>query len=286
MMDYVKAKSVFMKDHGGEGRLQDIIAKDPSVLGLGNLRLVDKEKRLPGGGFVDVVLNDPSDETRYCVEVQLGKTDESHIIRTIEYWDLMRKRYPEFNHIAVLVAEEITGRFFNVIALFNQYLPVVAIQVTPIEVEGKLTATFAKVLDLAPQRSETEAEFEPGSRKDWEAYASPETMQLVDKVFGIARDLEPRVHLTFNKSYITVNLGDPRSIGLFMDPQKKQLRLTIRLPQSQELNALCEAQGFEADFSAYWGGYKFPVKPGEFERHEGFFRNLIRRVYPREPANE
>ncbi len=278
-MEFVKAKPVQMKDHGGEASLQNIIANDPSVLGMGNLRLVDKEKRLPGGGIVDILLSDPSDETRYSVEVQLGRTDESHIIRTIEYWDLMRKRYPEFSHVAVLVAEEITSRFFNVIALFNQYLPVVAIQVTPVEVEGKLTATFAKVLDLSPQRSETEAEFEPVSRKDWEAYATPETMELVDKIFGIAKEFEPRVQLTFRKSYITVNLGDPRSVGLFMDAQKKQLRLTVKLLESQELNTLCEAQGFEADFSTFWGGYRFAIKPGEFERHSAFFRNLIERVY-------
>jgi len=275
-----------MKDHGGEARLQEIIANDPSVLGVGNLRLVDKEKHLPGGGIVDIVLQDASDETRYAVEVQLGATDAPHIIRTIEYWDLMRKRYPEFKHVAVLVAEEISGRLFNVIALFNQHLPIVAIQVTPIEIGGKLTATFAKVLDLAPQRSESEEEFEPATRKYWEASASPETMQLVDKVFEIARGFDPRVQLAFRKTYINVNLGDPRSVGLYMDPQKKQLRLTVKLPESGELNALCEGQGFEADFSTFWGGYRFAIKPAEFEKHETFFRGLIKRVYIAEAAGE
>ena len=50
---------------------------------------------------------------------QLGKTDESHIIRTIEYWDIERKRYPQYDHTAVIVAEEITSRFLNVIGLFK-----------------------------------------------------------------------------------------------------------------------------------------------------------------------
>jgi len=53
------------------------------------------------------------------VEVQLGSTDESHIIRVIEYWDVERKRYPQYDHCAVLIAEEITARFLNVIGLFN-----------------------------------------------------------------------------------------------------------------------------------------------------------------------
>ena len=30
--------------------------------------------------------------------------DESHIIRTIEYWDIERRRYPQYEHVAVIVA--------------------------------------------------------------------------------------------------------------------------------------------------------------------------------------
>src|SRR3989442_11609419 len=41
----------------------------------------------------------------------------SHIIRTIEYWDNERRRYPAYEHIAVLVAEQVTARFLNVIGL-------------------------------------------------------------------------------------------------------------------------------------------------------------------------
>jgi hypothetical protein len=45
----------------------------------------------------------------------LGSLDESHIIRTIEYWDIERQRRPTFEHRAVIVAERITSRFFNVL---------------------------------------------------------------------------------------------------------------------------------------------------------------------------
>jgi hypothetical protein len=44
---------------------------------------------------LDLLLQDADGNRRYEVEVQLGKTDESHIIRTIEYWDIERKRYPQ-----------------------------------------------------------------------------------------------------------------------------------------------------------------------------------------------
>jgi hypothetical protein len=57
---------------------------------------------------------------------RLGMTDESHIIRTVEYWDTERRRWPQYEHVAVIVAEEITGRFFNVISLFNGFIPIIA----------------------------------------------------------------------------------------------------------------------------------------------------------------
>jgi hypothetical protein len=43
-------------------------------------------------GRFDPLLEDPDPEaaTRYEVEIQLGATDESHIIRTLEYWDIER----------------------------------------------------------------------------------------------------------------------------------------------------------------------------------------------------
>ena len=108
--------------------LQGQIAQDPSLLGLGELELLKKEKTQPTGGRIDFLMGDPDGETRYEIEVMLGELDTSHIIRTIEYWDMERQRYPTLEHRAVIVAEEITARFFNVIRLLNRAVPIIAIQ--------------------------------------------------------------------------------------------------------------------------------------------------------------
>jgi len=34
------------------------------------------------------------------VELMLGSVAPSHIIRCIEYWDIERRRYPGYDHIA------------------------------------------------------------------------------------------------------------------------------------------------------------------------------------------
>jgi len=111
-----------------EKTIQEKIASDPSILGIGDLILKDKERIQPRAGRIDLLLQDSETKRRYEVEIQLGKTDESHIIRTIEYWDIERKRYPQYDHCAVIIAEDITTRFHNIIGLFNGNIPIIAIQ--------------------------------------------------------------------------------------------------------------------------------------------------------------
>jgi hypothetical protein len=93
---YVKHQKLLLKTHPqfNEKWVQEKIAENPSILGIGELILKDKERNQPGAGRLDLLFQDPESNLRYEVESQLGKTDESHIFRTIEYWDLERKRYP------------------------------------------------------------------------------------------------------------------------------------------------------------------------------------------------
>jgi len=70
--------------------LQNEIENDASILGLGDLDVITRERRQSSGGRIDFLLHDPEAQTMYETEIQLGATDETHIIRTIEYWDIER----------------------------------------------------------------------------------------------------------------------------------------------------------------------------------------------------
>ena len=111
-----------------EAWLQQQILDGPSLLGFGDLQVIKRERIQASGGRIDFLMAELENEIRYEVEVMLGPVDESHIIRTIEYWDVERQRYPTLQHCAVIVAEEITSRFFNVIRLLNRAVPLVAVQ--------------------------------------------------------------------------------------------------------------------------------------------------------------
>ena len=63
--------------------LQEQLIVDPSILNLGDIFLKDKERRQISGGRLDMLFEDVDGNTRYEVELQLGSTDETHIIRTI-----------------------------------------------------------------------------------------------------------------------------------------------------------------------------------------------------------
>src|SRR3954451_9314550 len=123
--------------------LQDQIANNPNCLDLGELEVVYKERRQSSGGRLDILLKNPEDDSMFEVEVMLGETDETHIIRTIEYWDNEKRKWPQRQHVAVLVAEHINRRFFNVIHLLSYSIPMIAVQVSMLIVGGKKSLHFS-----------------------------------------------------------------------------------------------------------------------------------------------
>ena len=160
MANLVKMERVSLKNNPyiKEDLIQNFIFNDPSVLGLGDLTPIQRERIQPAGGRLDILLADDNG-TRYEVEVQLGATDPSHIIRTIEYWDTEKKRYPQYDHCAVIVAEEITGRFMNVISLFNGSIPLIALQISAYKMGDDISLTFTKVIDRLTLGTDEEEQY-------------------------------------------------------------------------------------------------------------------------------
>ena len=188
-MKYQALSKISIKSHPDltERWVQERIAENPQMLGLGDVVLKDKERIQPRAGRLDLLLQDAEANHRYEVEIQLGKTDESHIIRTIEYWDIERKRYPQYEHTAVIVAEEITARFLNVISLFNGTIPLMAIQMSAVELGDTVSLLFTTVLDEARFGlvDEDEEVQEFTDRAYWEARGSKATVAMADEVLKL-----------------------------------------------------------------------------------------------------
>lgn len=199
-----ESKSLTLREAGyDEYWLQGVICDNPGLIGLGELQLVAREKIISSGGKLDILLQNVDEDTMYEVEVQLGETDPSHIIRTIEYWDFIRKKYPQRQHFAVLIAESITKRFFNVINLLSANIPVIAIQCQVIEIDKKRSLIFTKVLDAYEEPEDIQNDNELVDVKYWEI-KSKEMLALAKKVFDLTRDIYKGATLEYNKWSIVI----------------------------------------------------------------------------------
>jgi hypothetical protein len=107
--------------------LQDQICENPSILTLGELEFFSRERIQWKNGRLDILLKNEDRKRMYEVEVMLGETDEKHVIHTIEYWDNEKRKFPLWQHYPVLVAEKFDTRFFNIMHLFSQQIPLIAI---------------------------------------------------------------------------------------------------------------------------------------------------------------
>jgi hypothetical protein len=217
----------------------------------------------PNAGRLDLLLQDPETLKRYEVEIQLGATDESHIIRTIEYWDIERKRYPQYEHAAVIVAEEITARFLNVIQLFNGAIPLIALKMTAYKIGDQYALTFVKVLDEVTYGlvAEDEPLAVPTDRAFWETKrGTKKTLIMTDELLKLVKEVEPKATLKYNKHYIGLGVdGQPMNFITFV-PRKVHVLVTIKLPKSNEVDEQLEEVGLETlAYDSQWRQYRLRI---------------------------
>ncbi|MBE2288649.1 MAG: hypothetical protein IAE95_03785 [Chitinophagaceae bacterium] len=265
-----------------ESWIQEQIANDPSMLGLGDLILKDKERMQPRAGRLDLLLQDVESKRRYEVEIQLGKTDEAHIIRTIEYWDIERKRYPQYDHCAVIIAEDITSRFLNVISLFNGSVPIIAIQMNALKFGEDIALIFTTVLNELPLGlvDDDEEVREVTDREYWVKRGSQDTVKMADDMLSIIKDFTTGFELKYNKFYIGLAKdGHPNNFAIFR-PRRKDLNIELKLPQSEEVQKLIDDAGLDdMGYDVKWSNYRIRVAKKELAANREVFLKLLQAAY-------
>lgn len=182
--------------------LQDLIYANPDKLGLGDLVAINREKRQSSGGRLDMLLKDPQDNTMYEIEIMLGETDPSHIVRSIEYWDNEKRRYPQRQHVSVLIAESFDRRYFNVIQILSKNIPMLAIQADLLEVDGNHVLHFSKILDIYVEPHDEEQSM-PVTEQTWQEKA-PWTLEAAQEFLSSIAGDQEGAYLNFTQSYISI----------------------------------------------------------------------------------
>lgn len=238
-LQYVKAQRLFLKNHAEftESWLQNKIIEDPTILGIGDVEVLNHEVRQERAGRLDLLLFDRSVECRFEVELMLGATDESHIIRSIEYWDIERRKYPGYDHCAVLVAEDITSRFLNVMSLFAGTIPMIAIQLNALQVGDQIVLDFVKVLDRVSLRQDDEAEAINSvvDRDYWNNRTSAAIVEMADQLLNVVnRKSHMTYRLNYNKHYIGMHDGVRSRNFISYTPKRTYMYLNVRLSGANE----------------------------------------------------
>jgi hypothetical protein len=283
-MNYAKFEKINLKTHPflNEKWVQERIAEDPTIIGLGDVVLKDKERIQPRAGPLDLLLQEADGNRRYEVEVQLGSSDEAHIIRTIEYWDIERKRYPQYEHTAVIIAEDIVSRFLNVIGLFNGAIPLVAIQMRALKNGDNIGLDFTTVLDHMPLGlvEEDEEVAETTDRGYWEKRGSKTTVAMADQLLEITKTHDPGLELKYNKFYIGLaKSGQPSNFVTFR-PKKGFMLFEPRLPDSPEIQEQYENAGLDLmDYDKRWRRYRIRLQPSDIEKNKKILEEIISEAY-------
>ena len=278
MVNLIKMEKLSLKNNPNitEDMIQNYIFNDPSALGLGELMPIKREKIQSSGGRLDLLLED-SDGTRYEVEVQLGATDPSHIIRTIEYWDLEKKRYPQYDHCAVIVAEEITGRFMNVISLFNGAIPLIALQMSAYKSGDDICLTFTKVIDRVTLGTDEEEQYEVTDRSYWEKRSTPQILKSMDETFECLKELIPNYELKYNKFYIGLAKNNIAKNFIFFKPKKNFLYLCVKGSENTSLIEQIENAGLDISYHAKWREYYIKLKSAkDYKNNKDIIDELVK----------
>ena len=258
MAKLVSAEKISLKKHPEikEDHIQQFIFDNPSVLGLGDLEPVRREKVQPNGGRLDILLED--EDTRYEVEIMLGATDPSHIIRTIEYWDSERKRYPQFDHCAVIVAEEITGRFMNVISLFNGAIPLIALQMTATKHGNDINLSFVKVIDRIIPGTDDDSDFEQADRGYWEKKTN--SLKIIDSIASAVKKIDSDYELKYKRSRITLNESMAFHNRILFYPKKNIVTFVIKTPEIPEISEQLEELKINWEYRNKNQSYRFKFR--------------------------
>lgn len=183
---------------------------------------------------------------------------------------------PEREHVAVLVAEDITSRFLNIVSLLNKSIPLIAIQMQAFEVGSYLTLVFTTVVDRFSRPDDEEDEGQSVvTRADWESKGLKAGLAVVDELAGFAREKDPDFVLKYNQAFIQVNKHG--KIFLTFRPQKVQTKINIRMgktTQSEDLERKMKESGLAVEYKD-GKRYRIAVDNDKFKEHASEIKDMV-----------
>ena len=186
--------------------------------------------------------------------------------------------------LAVLVAEEVTARFLNILQLIDGVVPIVVLQVSALQVGQQVVLSFTKLLDEVALG--TELEDDPGARTRswWEGRSSAAALKLLDECLDLVRELDPELAPSYQKNYIGVSQNNRPNNFVTFRPLRHGLRVEIRAGNLRWFEDRFESEGLSRlGIDRRWRGLRFVLHPGEVAANEKLLKSLLRAAYKQSP---
>lgn len=182
----------------------------------------------------------------------------------------------------MVVAENITARFLNVICLFNGMIPLVAIQMNALKFNDHIGLVFTKVLDQMTLGlvDEDEDVQETTDRSYWINRGSQKTVGMCDELLETVKSLDAELELKYNKFYIGLaKNGQPYNFVVFR-PKKSFLRIEPRLAKSDETQEQLETAGLDVmDYDDRWGRYRIRLTPADLKKQTEVITQVLTQAF-------
>ena len=206
-----------------EVAIRDWLITKPTRLGLGNIIIKDVEIQYSTklGGRLDILGYDAALDTYYEIELMLGEMDADHGFRCLDYWARERIKRPNAKHVAVLVAEDLSGRYKTVVETLPNFLPFIGIELRVLSLHGveQQAATVVPFIvaqpdDLSidigdePETNTTGSERSLHDREWWEANSSLGYLATVDSLAKLCSEKIGPSSIDYTAaSYISLKKG-------------------------------------------------------------------------------
>ena len=179
----------------------------------------------------------------------------------------------------MLVAEDITSRFLNLMSLLSGSIPLIAIQVVALRVDDKIALHFVRVLDQTTLRTDDEYELAGGTestRASWEAWASPDSLKRCDRILEIVRELTGQEHsLFYTKNFVRVRSPSGVTAPVWFSPRKTLVRIGGYVDDAEAWVKRFDDSGVNAGLRHGNKAVAFPLKPQEFETQGELLREFL-----------
>jgi hypothetical protein len=248
------AQEVSLKSHKGysEGWLERQIIKNPSILKLveGKLEVVRSQLRQGKERRLDLFLKALDEDTYYSVELMLGELDESHLVRTIDYWLRNQLAFADkdWEHVAVVVAESISESGCRRVARWlADNAPLVAIELRAISVDGRLAVQPFTVFDGRDREEELDLDRPQldSDRDYWLKKASEKTLKLAEEIASVLPKIDSKLRVSYRHGFLGVTAQNRPANFVSFHPKKSFVKAKARVGDAEAWARRLEKGGLD-----------------------------------------